>query len=143
MNVRVAYFSSTGNTRRVAEAIAAELEVEALPISAVGNSQEPTELLLLGGAVYANHGHGLHASLKAFIDGLDASKVQRAAIFATGFIQSEAISMMRWRLAKMNIPVADESFFCLGRFALFNIGHPSREDLERAKKFARNIVGSR
>lgn len=139
MNIQVAYFSATGNTRKVALAIASELGVEAVGIDALARASEPIDLLILGGAVYANHGHGLHASLKGFIDGLDPSKVRRAAVFATGFIHSEAIAMMRWRLAARKIPVADDSFFCLGRFALFNMGHPGAADLDSARAFAKRL----
>lgn len=139
MNIQVAYFSATGNTRKVAQTIASELGVEAVSIDELAKGSEPIDLLVLGGAVYANHGHGLHASLKDFIDGLDPSRVRKAAVFATGFIHSEAIAMMRWRLASRKVQVADESFFCLGRFALFNMGHPGKADLDSAKAFARKL----
>ena len=144
MNVRVAYYSATGNTRKVAETIA-----RALGCTATGIDEYPTgpaDLLFLGAAVYATHDHGLHAAVKAFIAGLDPTMVKRVALFSTGFIQSEAIAMMRSRLEARGITVVPESFFSLGRFALFNMGHPNAKELESAaeirEKGRRGLAGT-
>lgn len=140
MKVRVAYYSATGNTRKVAESMAGALGVTA---ESIGNGAEPGEadVLLIGGAVYATHDHGLHPRVKEFIAGLDAKKIRLAAVFATGFIQSDAVGILKNMLARHGIGVADESYFCKGRFAFFNLGHPGAADLEAAAIFARKIAG--
>jgi flavodoxin len=51
MKFAVRYYTKTGNTKRLAEAIAKELGVEALPISEPIN--EETEILFLGNSYYA------------------------------------------------------------------------------------------
>ena len=51
MTYAVRYYTQTGNTKRLAEAIADELGVEALPISAP--IYEKVDVLLLGNSYYA------------------------------------------------------------------------------------------
>jgi len=142
MNTWVTYYSATGNTRKVAEAIAKAIGGQAQALDAYESGKEPVDVLFLGGAVYANHGHGLHTALKAFIAGLDPKQVRAVALFATGFIQSEAITMMRRSLEARGIKVMPEHFFCLGRFALFNMGHPGAKDLAAAAEFAKKMASS-
>jgi len=140
MNVRVAYFSSTGNTRKVAEAIAKAAGCPVSPIDAFPDGMEAIDLLFLGAAVYATHDHGIHASMKRFIAELEPDKIKIVALFSTGFIQSEAISMMRRLLETRGIKVAADSFFCLGRFALFNMGHPNAKELGAAAEFTEKLL---
>lgn len=61
-------------------------------------------------------------------------------MFATGFIQSDAIGLLKNQLAQKGIQVADAVYFCKGRFALFNLGHPSVKDLEAAAIFAKELI---
>ena len=51
MTYAVRYYTKTGNTKRLAEAIAKELGVEALPISKP--VKEPVDALFLGNSYYA------------------------------------------------------------------------------------------
>ena len=51
MTYAVRYYTKTGNTKRLAEAVAEALGVEALPISEPVT--EPVDLLLLGNSYYA------------------------------------------------------------------------------------------
>ena len=140
MNVQVAYYSATGNTRKVAESMAGAIDCKATGIDAYGNDGT-VDLLFLGAAVYATHGHGVHEAVRKFIAGLEKSSVKKVALFSTGFIQSEAIPGMRKLLEARGITVLPESYFCLGRFALFNLGHPNALELEGAAAFARKLAG--
>ncbi len=140
MKARVAYYSATGNTRKVAESMARALGVAAENIEDDAVAGE-ADVLFIGAAVYATHDHGLHPKVKEFVAGLDSKKIRLAAVFATGFIQSDAVGMLRNTLARHGIRVAEESYFCKGRFALFNLGHPGAADLEVAAAFARKTAG--
>ena len=141
MKARVVYYSVTGNTRKVAESMAEALGVTA---ESIGNGAEPgdADVLFIGAAVYATHDHGLHPRVKEFIAGLDAKQVGLAAVFATGFIQSDAVGLIRNLLTRQGIKVANDSYFCKGRFALFNMGHPNAKELEAAREFAKQVTGS-
>ncbi len=133
MNIKVFYQSKTGNTKKVADAMAAAAGCEALPTA---NAHQPVEadLLLIGGAVYAIYDHDIHPDLKRFIGSLDSRKIKRAAVFCTGF-QEAANNIMKNLLEKRGIPVEKESFTCKGKFLLFNFGHPDKVDLNNAKEF--------
>jgi flavodoxin len=142
MNTQVAYYSVTGNTRKVAESIAMSAGCQATAIGQGKIDGEKIDLLFLGAAVYATHQHGIHEAVKKFIADLDPARIKKVALFSTGFIQSEAIPMMRRLLATRGIKVAAESYFCLGRFALFNMGHPNVKELEAAGTFAKKTMES-
>ncbi len=141
MNTQVVYYSVTGNTRKVADSIAKAIACQATAID-TRHDDGKVDLLFLGAAVYATHQHGVHEAVRKFIADLDPARIKKVALFSTGFIQSEAIAMMRSLLAARGIKVAAESFFCLGRFALFNMGHPNAKELEAAGAFAKKTMES-
>lgn len=139
MNIRIFYFSASGNTKKVAEAMAEELGCKAESMETAGSSVS-ADILFLGAAVYATFDHGINPAVSNFISRLDPKKVKKAVLFCTGFVQT-AITTMKDLLGKRNIPVSENSFFCKGKlFVVFNFGHPDRADLVNAKKFARSIV---
>jgi len=135
----VYFHSTTGNTRKVALAMAEALGVEARQVTAKGSAVE-AGLLFLGGAVYGSYDHDLHPSLKAFIASLDPSKVGRVALFKTGF-ETDALLRMGALLKRRGIEVETRTFACPGRFLLFMLGHPNRADLEEAADFAKSVAG--
>jgi flavodoxin len=62
MKYAVRYYTKTGNTKRLAEAIAKELGVEALPVSETVN--EKVDILFLGNSYYA---FDIDPEVKAFV----------------------------------------------------------------------------
>jgi flavodoxin len=139
MNIRVLYHSTTGNTKLVAEAMAEELGCKAGSITEV-KSPVTADILFLGTAVYATYEHKINPVVTAFIEKLEPSKVKKAVLFCTGFVQT-AVNDMKGLLEKRKIPVAESSFYCKGKlFVIFNFGHPNRTDLENARLFARKFL---
>lgn len=134
------YFSSlTGNTRKVAEAMAASIGCSAIPVDS-GAPSERVDLCFLGGAVYATHDHGIQPELRRFIEALEPRKVGGVVLFCTGFRQ-DAVAIMTALLEAKGIPVAKERFFCKGKlFLVFNFGHPNGRDLSAAASFARRSL---
>ncbi len=141
MRIRVVYHSQTGNTRKIAAAIA---KVAGCAAEEAQGHSGPTEadLLFLGAAVYASYGHKLHPSVDDFIGRLDSRRVRRVALFKTGF-DSQAIELMRSRLARRGIEVANEHFSCKGKFLFFNLGHPDSGDTREAAAFAKRVIGEK
>ena len=136
MNLKIVYASKTGNTKKVAMAMAAAVGTEAVSIDAFDASQ-PCDLLLLGGAVY---GGELMPELKGFIGRLDPKKVARVAVFCTSIMQEKANGLMRGLLRERGIPVADDSFRCGGKFLWMNRKSPSADELRLAGEFASRMV---
>ena len=78
MNIEVRYQSKSGNTARVAQAIAKELGVEAKEVKVPPG--ENVDLLFVGGAVYAG---GISRDLKKFLKELKQGQAKRIAVFST------------------------------------------------------------
>jgi flavodoxin len=138
MRSRVFFASKTRNTRRIAEAIAAALGCRAEEVGKE-EGQVTADLLFLGAAVYATHNHGIPPEMVDFIARLEPSRLGRVALFCTGF-QPAALAHMRSRLRQRGLQAEEGGFFCKGSFLLFNLGHPSEEDLGRAAAYARRIA---
>jgi flavodoxin len=138
MSVRVVYQSVTGNTKKVAEAIARAAGCRAEPVRSATVNQ-PVDMLFLGASI---HGGDVDPLVKKFIEGLDATLVKHVTVFGTGFEESrdKAVGIMKDLLARRGIAVTDKCYFCLGKFVLFNRHHPDTQDLTGAEEFARSIL---
>ena len=138
MRVRVVYQSRTGNTKRVAEAIARASGCVAEPMSAATVS-EPADMLFLGAAIHAKD---IDPSVKKFIEGLDPALVKHVTVFGTGFEGNKemAVGIMKDLLARRRVHVADKCYFCRGKFLFFNFRHPNAQDLTGAEEFTRSAL---
>ncbi len=141
MNVKVMYHSKTGNTKKLAESMAGALGIAAEEItenSLVVPIDEPIDMLFIGDGVYAGRPDRVTAS---FIRTLNGSLVKNAAVFGTYGGQKKGITIMKELLRKQGINAVDESFGCRGKcWAIFNRKHPSEEDLQAAKTFAKELT---
>lgn len=140
MNADVVFYSATGNTRKIAEAIAEEVGCEARQAQ---GDPKPTEadIVFVGGSVYATSDHDIHPSVKLFADRLKAAGYRgKVALFATGFQKSDAIGLLKRIFADRGLSLTGESFFCKGRFLLFMKGHPDKDDIAQAKLFASRVM---
>ena len=135
MNIRVIYHSITGNTKKIAVAIAEALKTKAIPLQSF-DSNGTFDLLIIGSSIHKGE---VHSSVKQFISGIDPKKIKQAAVFCTGF-ESKAAKIMASLLRNKGIHVADKYFSCKGRFLFFNLGHPNAEDFENVKKFAKSLA---
>jgi flavodoxin len=139
MNIKVFYWSKTGNTKKVAETMANVLGCKAASILSFRESVS-ADILFLGAAVYATFNHEVNPAVTEFIGRLDPARIGKVVLFCTGFADT-AIGIMREHFKKRGIPVAENSFFCKGKmFIFFNFGHPNKTDLENAKSFAKTVV---
>ena len=65
MSVAVRYYSRSGNTKAVAEAIAASAGVKAVSVDAADSAiTKPVDVLFIGGALYA---YGIDKHLKDYL----------------------------------------------------------------------------
>lgn len=136
MDIKIRYLSKTGNTKKIAIAIAEELNVEAKTIKEPVND---ADILFLGGAVYAGK---ISGSLKTFIESLDNSKIKKVAIFGTSGGESTPYAEIKKYLDEKNIQVLDNNFHSLGRFIFYLWKKPDKEDLDKAKTFAKEVIKS-
>ena len=137
MNIKVMYHTKTGNTKKVAEAIAEAVGTLEEPISE-NNNFDITDILFTGDGVYKGK---MNAKTENFIKSLNADKIKNVAVFGTFGGQNKAINGMKELLEKQGIKLVDKSFGCKGRaWIIMNRNHPVEQDLKDAKEFASNIV---
>lgn len=132
MTFAVRYYTKTGNTKRLAEAIAKELGVEALPISEPVT--EPVDALFLGNSYYA---FTIDPEVKAFVSSLDKSKVGKIVNFGSAAMLNSTYKKVKAVADKVGIPMDQKEFHCKGEFKAFHKGRPNEEDLRAAAEFAR------
>jgi flavodoxin len=136
MKYLVVYFSRSGKTGRVAEAIAQQLGCRALN----GRKQKPdpsgADLLIVGSG---NYGGTPHKAFYEFVDGLPQGTDLKAAIFATsGGLEPKCLGIMEEALKTKGYEVISR-FDCRGQMMLLNRGHPNEEDLRNARAFAKEL----
>lgn len=135
MTIAVRYYSRSGNTRKVAEAIAKAAQINALDCSVAVTG--PVDLLFLGGSVY---GFGIDNHTKEYIANLDPAFVKKVALFGTSAIVKNGNEEMAKLLRDKGISVLPDRFYCRGAFTLMHRGHPNTEDLDHAASFAIKTV---
>ena len=133
--IAVRYFTKSGNTRKLAEAIASEAGVEAVEIPADVN--EFTDVLFLGASVYWG---GVDGKVKEFVRSLDASKIGEVAVFSTSALAERALPQLKKELSKRGIKVADHDFYCRGQFKALHKGRPNEQDIEQAREFVKAVL---
>lgn len=135
MKIAVRYYTKTGNTQRLAEAVAEAVGVEALPLSAP--IEEPVDILFLGNSYYA---FSIDPEVKAFIRGLDPAKVGRIVNFGSAAMLNSTYKKVKAEADKVGIAMDEREFHCKGEFKGLHKGRPNAQDLEEAKDFARSLL---
>lgn len=135
MKVAVRYYTKTGNTKRLAEAVAKAVGAEALPISTPVN--EPVDILFLGNSYYA---FSIDPEVRRFIRSLDKNKVGKIVNFGSAAMLNSTYKKVKAEADKIGIPVDEREFHCKGEFKSFHKGRPNADDLKDAAAFAAKIV---
>lgn len=141
MNIKIMYHSTTGNTKKLADAIANSLDLTAEPLSKEAIAlTEPVDLLFLGDGLYAGKPN---KRTQAFIETLDPKLVRNVAVFATYGGQDKIGADLKQLLQSRKLKVVGEPFVCKGQSWLFvNRGRPNDADLYDVSEFARSVVTS-
>ena len=135
MKIAVRYYTKTGNTKKLAEAVAAAVGAEALPISIPVN--EPVDILFLGNSFYA---FTIDPEVKNFIRSLDSSKVSKIVNFGSAAMLNSTWKKVKTEADKAGIAMDEREFHCKGEFKGIHKGRPNAEDLKAAAEFAKSIT---
>ena len=136
MKIAVRYYTKTGNTKRLAEAVAKAAGVDALPISSPVS--DPVDILFLGNSYYA---FSIDPEVRAFIRSLDKSKVGRIVNFGSAAMLNSTYKKVKAEADRAGIPMDQREFHCKGEFKGMHKGRPNEEDLKAAAEFAQSIIG--
>ena len=128
--------SRGGNTRKVADAIAEEMGISAVDVTT--SLQDDAKILFLGSGTYG--GKPGEAMMKFIGSGNFSGR--KVALFGTSASLAggqKLISAMTGMVTQKGATILG-SFHCRGKFFLVNRSHPDKEDLDNAKKFAREML---
>jgi flavodoxin len=136
MKTEVIYYSRSGNTKKVADAIAqvlgkvSETVAPDYPLENVG-------ILFLGAGAYSNK---VDKRMTEFIRTLNSSRVKNVALFGTYGWHKNFLNYMRDILKAQGINVVDETYSCKGKLFFFIYRkHPDDQDLIQAQEFAKVV----
>lgn len=130
MNIAVRYYSKSGNTKAVADAVAEAVGVKAVSVDAAqADIKEPVDLLFIGGALYA---YGLDKHLKEYLKTLKKENVKKAVVFSTSWLSKHSVDLIKNGLKEAGIPVEEEFFYVKNK--------PSDEQKKQAADFARKFI---
>ena len=132
MTYAVIYYTKTGNTKRLADALAKELGVEALPISEPVN--EAVDLLFLGNSYYA---FSIDPEVKEFVSKLDKNKIGKIVNFGSAALLNSTLKKVKAEASKVGIPMDDKEFHCKGEFKALHKGRPNEKDISDIVEFAK------
>ena len=135
MTYAVRYYTKTGNTKKLAEAVAETLGVEALPISEP--VKEPVDILFLGNSYYA---FSIDPEVRSFVQTLDKNKVGRIVNFGSAAMLNSTYKKVKAEADKVGIPMEAREFHCRGEFKGVHKGRPNAEDLQAAADFAETFI---
>ena len=131
MSIAVRYYSRGGNTKKLAEAIAKAVGVEAESVDRP--LDEKTDIVFLGSSVYAG---GVDESVKRFLR-KNQSQIGTLYNFSTSAMAPSTYRQVKKLADELEITLSEWEYYCPGSFLFLNLGCPSKGDLLRASSFAK------
>jgi flavodoxin len=136
MKAGIIYYSKTGHSKKIAEAISTALQIQAEDIKSEPKLSNLDLLFIIGG-IYAGKSD---PALIAYINKIESTKVKKVALITTCASNKTKQVLARETLVKNNIEVLPEEFICKGNFLLMAHGHPNQTDIKDAVSYARKIA---
>ncbi len=132
MTYAVRYYTKTGNTKKLADALAKELGVEALSIDTPVS--EKVDILFLGNSYYA---FTIDPEVRDFVKNLDKNKVGKIVNFGSAAMLNSTYKKVKAEADKVGIPMDTKEFHCKGEFKGVHKGRPNAEDISAIVAFAK------
>lgn len=135
MNIKLVYYTKTGHSKKIAEAVGKALSLEPHNIA-----DDPkifgTDLLFIVGGIY----NGVSAGeMIQFGEKLRPAMAQHVAIITSSAFRKDTQQQLSMTLKSNYIEVIGE---CMvrGAFTVISMGHPNKEDYNTAIEFANNLI---
>ena len=134
MKNAVIYYTKLGHSKKIAQAIANELNVQAQDVRDNPKLADLDRLYIVSG-IYG----GVSApELLSYLKTLDPQQVKQALLLTSSAGKTTPATDVRAVLTDLGIPVMREEFTCQGAIFLFAMGHPNKTDLQNAVAFAKS-----
>ena len=135
MKIAIRYYTKTGNTKKLAEAISQVVNVEAKTVDEP--LTEDVDILFLGSAVYAA---GIDGKIKEFIKNIEVN-VGEVVNFSSAALIESTYKQVKKEVEAKGIKMSENEFHCRGAFKLVHRGRPNEKDLKDVQEFAKGIIG--
>lgn len=135
MKYAIRYYSKSGNTKKLADAISEVLDVPAYDLS--HELTEDVDVLFFGSGVY---GCALDPAVIKFISSISVN-VDQLVNFSTSGMMTSNYELMRKVINTTNIALSEYEFHCPGSFVGLNENRPDEEDIVNIKKFVYDFLG--
>ena len=132
--IAVRYYTRSGNTKKLAQAIAEAVSAQAKDVSTA--LEERVDILFLGCSYYA---FDVDEAVKKFIAN-NKENIGKIVCFGTSAMMKSMIKPVTKVARTVNVTVEDKDFHCRGQFGKIHKGRPNEEDLTKAAEFARRYV---
>jgi len=133
MKNSVIYASKTGHSRKIANAVASELKVDAYDVKKTP-ILENVDILYIVGGIYAGKSA---PEMIDYLKTLSEKNVKRAVLLTSSASKKGRQNDVRKILTDNGIAVSEEEFKCRGGFLIIAIGHPNSEDIKNAVEFVK------
>jgi flavodoxin len=140
----VVFASKGGNTKKIAQQIAAELGCEALSVS--GNASinlDGYDLVFVGTGIY---GGTPNQDIQRILQTANINANQTFALFLTwggaGKTNQLVFAKLKSILESKGAKVLDTTFACYGGWGLLRRGHPNIDEAKAAKEWAKKTLGT-
>ena len=136
MNIAVRYYTRSGNTKRLADAVADAVSVKAENVT-VPLTQK-ADILFLGCSYYA---FDVDEAVKSFITS-NKDYIGKIVCFGTSAMMKSIKKPVSKAAGAVGVAVANEEFHCRGQFGKIHKGRPNSEDIEKISSFAKEIISN-
>lgn len=137
MKIAVRYYTRSGNTEKLAKAIAEAVGVQAEPVTEA--LHEKTEIVFLGCSYYA---FDVDEAVKKFITE-NKDRIGQIVCFGTSAMMKSTHKPMKKVCDAAGVSLADKDFHCRGSFGPVHKGHPDKQDLTNAAAFVKMVVNQK
>ncbi|PKM68355.1 MAG: hypothetical protein CVU95_03920 [Firmicutes bacterium HGW-Firmicutes-2] len=135
MKTQVLYATMTGHSKKIAHAIAKDLDTKAHDLK-----DDPIipncDLLLIVSGIYSGEAK---PELLNYVKNLSPTLIKKVALI-TSSTRNSAQGSLRQTLVDTGINVEPEEYLCQGGFLFKAMGHPNKDEIEGAVTFAQKLV---
>ncbi len=133
----IAYRSLTGHSKKIANYISKELNIDVIQIDKYDNSIIEANNLFIIGGIYAS---SYHDDIYKFVEKLDFSKIDSVTLMTSSATGKDSPLKIKELLIERKANLNPIEFTCKGRFLLVSVNHPNQKDYESALEFVKKII---
>lgn len=134
MNIAVRYYTRSGNTKKLAEAVANAVATSAKDVT--NPLTEKADILFLGCSYYA---FDVDDEVKKFVFE-NKDNIGTIVCFGTSAMMKSMKKPIGKVTKDLGLCVADEEFHCRGSFGPLHKDRPNKKDFDEIADFAKNII---